>query len=85
MDINEVKKKYGDKLAILGNIDVDKLTRGSKEEVIVEVKKRIKEIGQGGGYCIGSSNSIPEWMNYDNYVTMIQSALKFGNYPIAID
>ena len=31
MDINEVKKRYGDKLAIMGNIDVDKLTRGTKE------------------------------------------------------
>jgi uroporphyrinogen decarboxylase len=85
MDINEVKKRYGDKLAIMGNIDVDKLTRGTKEAVVAEVKKRIKEIGVGGGYCIGSSNSIPEWMNYDNYLTFIQAALQFGHYPITID
>ena len=85
MDINEVKRKYGDKLALIGNIEVDKLTRGTKEEVIKEVKKRIKEIGPGGGYCIGSSNSIPEWMNYDNYIAMIEAVLRYGNYPINID
>ena len=35
MDIVAVKRKYGDRLALLGNIDVDLLTRGSPEEIRV--------------------------------------------------
>jgi uroporphyrinogen decarboxylase len=84
MDINEVKAKFGDRLALIGNVDLDKLARGTKEEVIDETKKRLREVGSNGGYCIGSSNSIPEWVNYENYIAMIDTAARFGDYPMSI-
>lgn len=72
MDIFEVKEKYGNHLALIGNIDVDLLSRGSKEEVIKAVKKNIEAIGLSGGYCVGSGNSIPEYVNFENYLAMIE-------------
>ena len=55
---------------------------GTPEDVEEEVKLRIRTIAPGGGYCCGSSNSIPEYVPYENYVAMIRAIQDFGEYPI---
>lgn len=80
MDISEVKARYGDKLCLIGHVDVDLLCRGSKEEIRNKVKENIEKAAFNGGYCIGSGNSIPEYVNYDNYLTLLEAAKEFGVY-----
>jgi uroporphyrinogen decarboxylase len=82
MSINEVKEKVGEKLGIIGNIHTDLLATGTPEEVCQLTKKRIKEIAPGGGYAIGSGNSVPNWVQFENYQAMRETALRFGTYPI---
>ena len=85
MDIAYVKKKWGNKLCLMGNIDLAyTLTLGTEQEVEEEVKQRLREIAPGGGYCIGSSNSITEYVPLANYNAMRETALKYGRYPISI-
>lgn len=85
MDIREVKEEYGDKLCILGGLNLDyPLSRGTPEEVEEEVKRLIREVAPGGGYCLGSSNSITEYVPLENYKAMLESGLKYGKYPISI-
>ena len=74
MDIFEVKKKYGDRICLMGNIDVDLLYRGKPEEIAAEVKKRIAFFSKTGGYCIGSGNSVPDGVPLENYLALIQAA-----------
>ena len=84
-DINEVKAKYGDRIALLGNIDLQyTLTKGTPEEVDAEVRERIRDLGPGGGYCVSSGNSIPEYVPIDNYAAMLEATYKYGNYPISL-
>lgn len=78
MDIFEVKKRYRNHLALIGNIDVDLLSRGSKEEVIQAVINNIESVGLDGGYCVGSGNSIPEYVNFENYLAMIETAKSYN-------
>ena len=83
MDIGKLKRKYGDRLCLCGNINLDStLTLGTPADVEEEVKLRIRTIAPGGGYCCGSSNSIPEYVPYENYVAMIEAIQKYGKYPI---
>jgi len=83
MDIAELKRRYGGRLCLCGNIDLDTtLTRGTPQQVEEEVKLRIRAIAPGGGYCCGSSNSIPEYVPYENYQAMIRAIRKYGEYPI---
>ena len=85
MDIELLKRKYGGRICLCGNIDLDTtLTRGTPEEVEQEVKLRIRTIAPGGGYCCGSSNSVPEYVPYENYIAMIESIQKYGKYPISV-
>ena len=85
MDIELLKQKYGGRLCLCGNINLDStLTLGTPEEVDEEVKLRIRTIAPGGGYCCGSSNSIPEYVPYENYLAMIEAIGKYGQYPIGV-
>lgn len=85
MDINLVKKEYGDRLALLGNINMDfPLSRGTPEDVEELVRKRIHDLAPGGGYVLSSSNSVAEYIPLENYHAMLQAGHKFGQYPISI-
>lgn len=86
MDIYELKKKYGNKLCLIGNIEVDSfLSRGTPEQIEKEAKKKINALAPGGGYCCGSSNTVPYWVPIKNYRAMIEAIDKYGNYPIKGD
>jgi uroporphyrinogen decarboxylase len=85
MDIRKVKREYGKRLCLMGNLDLGyTLTRGTPAEVEAEVKERIRTIAPGGGYCLGSSNSVTEYVPLANYNAMREAAFKYGKYPIRI-
>jgi len=88
MDILQFKRDYGDKIAIVGGVDVARLLPfGSEEDVVQAVVDVIKAVSPGGGYVLGSSNSLHSYVpDIDKYVrnvrTYIETAHKFGVYPI---
>jgi len=74
MELADVKRRFGDRLCLMGHVDVDLLSRGTVEEVKAQVRSNLEAAGADGGYCIGSSNSIPEYVKYDNYMAMLEAA-----------
>ncbi|MBD3224144.1 MAG: nucleoside 2-deoxyribosyltransferase [Caldithrix sp.] len=77
MDIGQIKTKYGDRLTLIGHVDVDLLARGSIDEVQDKVHDNIEKAGSGGGYIVGSGNSIPDYVNIENYKAMNKVALEY--------
>ncbi len=75
MDIREVKRRYGEKLCLIGNVDVDLLTRGSPDEVRQEVRNLLRDVAPGGGFCLGSGNTVANYVRLENYQAMIDEAL----------
>jgi len=85
MDINAVKREYGRRISIIGNIDLGyTLTRGTPDEVREEVRQRIRDLAPGGGYAVSSSNSVPEYVPLANFNAMREATFEFGRYPIAV-
>jgi uroporphyrinogen decarboxylase len=83
MDIAEVKKKYGNKIAVIGNIDcAHLLTLGTPEEVREATLECIKTTSPGGGHILSSSNSIHSDVPPENFLAMLETAREFGKYPI---
>ena len=80
MDIYEMKKRYGDKVCLMGNISVDLLSRGTPDEVEADVKEHIEKLAPGGGYIISSSNSITNYCKPENIIAMRDAVLKYGEY-----
>jgi len=72
MEIAEVKEKYGDKLSLIGSVDVDLLARGTVDEVVERSIYNIEKAGYNGGYMLGSGNSIPDYVNYENYLALLK-------------
>jgi uroporphyrinogen decarboxylase len=84
MDIVKVKQMYGDRLCFVGNVSNELLRTGSPEEIDRRVRELIRDVAPGGGYCVGSGNSVPEWARFENYMAMREAALKYGKYPIRL-
>jgi len=85
MDISAIKRQYGKRISIIGNIDLGyTLTRGTPDEVRAEVRQRIRDLGPGGGYAVSSSNSVPEYVPLANFNAMREATFEYGRYPIAV-
>jgi uroporphyrinogen decarboxylase len=68
-------EKYGDRIALLGGIDVDILCREAPETVFEQVKERGHRYRNlARGYALGSGNSIPDYVPVDGYLAMIRAA-----------
>ena len=82
MDIGEVKRRVAGKMCIEGNIDIREiLPFGTVDQVVDEVKRIITVAAPGGGYILGSSNSIMPGLNPHNVIAMYEAARKYGVYP----
>lgn len=66
MDIVEVRKKYGNKLALKGGIDKHVL-RNSKEDIRKELEYKMQSLMQQGGTVFGLDHRIPNGTPIDNY------------------
>jgi uroporphyrinogen decarboxylase len=79
-----VKQQWGGRLCLVGNIDLGyTLTRGAPQEVDAEVRQRIGECGRGGGYCVGSSNAVTNYVPLANFNAMRQATFRYGRYPLS--
>ena len=74
--VAEMQRRYGDRIAILGGIDVAVLSRAEPEQLRAYVRGVIDECGPRGRYAVGSGNSIPSYVPLENYLTMLDEALR---------
>ncbi|MFH1007164.1 MAG: uroporphyrinogen decarboxylase family protein [Candidatus Latescibacterota bacterium] len=86
MDIGEVKRKFGDRVCLVGNIDCSHLlTFGNPDQVRQAVRECIAAASPGGGHIVSSSNSIHSGVKPENYVALVEAVHEFGKYPIRVD
>ena len=81
MDIGEVKRRYGDRVCLVGNIDCGELLcRGTPDMVREAVRLCIQAAAQGGGFMLSSSNSIHSSVKPENCDAMGKACREFGRY-----
>ncbi len=84
MDLATIKKTYGNRIAIKGNVDCAyTLTFKSVTETIEETRRCIETGAPGGGYILSSSNTIHSAVKPENYIAMLETLKEYGNYPPA--
>ena len=81
MDVIELKKKYKNKLAYLGNIDALNVLPGSKENLKKDLLYRLNA-AKGGGYMPGADHSVPGNMSAEKYDYFINLIREYGKYPL---
>jgi uroporphyrinogen-III decarboxylase len=81
--LSEVKKKYGERIGMIGGIDTSQLLPyGTENEVETAVRQAIRAAGKGGGYAIGPCTEIHWGCKAENVLAMIKYARKYGKYPL---
>jgi uroporphyrinogen decarboxylase len=62
---------------LLGGIDVDFLCRASEAEVRARVRRTLEACMPGGGYVLGTGNSVANYIPVDNYLAMLDEGRRF--------
>ena len=75
MPVEECYKKWGNRIGTIGGMDVDFLIKSSSEEIQKRCNKMLDISDEHGGYALGSGNSVPEYIPYEKYRAMIDTAL----------
>jgi uroporphyrinogen decarboxylase len=74
--VQDFQKKYGDRIAVLGGMDINILGASTADEVRAQTRKLVETCGAKGRYAVGSGNSIPSYIPSANYLAMIDEALQ---------
>jgi uroporphyrinogen decarboxylase len=74
--VEDFQVRYGSRIAVLGGVDVHRLTAHSEAQVRARVRFLIETCGGRGRYAIGSGNSIPSYIPLANYLAMVDEALE---------
>jgi uroporphyrinogen decarboxylase len=80
LPIAEAKKLYGHRIGLIGGVDMDFLSRRSPAEVRGYVSEVLRLCKPGGGYCLGTGNSVANYVPLENYLTMLDVGLEEGRY-----
>ncbi len=82
-DTARLKRQFGDKLSFCGAIDTQTvLPFGTPEDVRREVRRRICDLGQGGGYILAAVHCIQPDVPVENVHAMLDEANTAGRYPL---
>ena len=83
IDLADVKKRIGDRMALIGNMhQLKTLQYGTPEEVEAECREMILKGGPGGGYILSASGCLSRETPLENLDAMVSAAEKFGRYPL---
>jgi uroporphyrinogen decarboxylase len=78
MPVANAKKRWGNRVALLGGVDVDYLCRHAPGEVKDYTKRILEACAPGGGYALGSGNTIANYIPVENYLAMLEAGREFN-------
>jgi uroporphyrinogen decarboxylase len=73
-----VKRRWGHKVAVLGGIDVDFLCRSDEQAIRRRVRDTLDACMAGGGYCLGTGNTMCNYIPIGNYLVMLDEGRRYG-------
>ena len=77
-DVRDLKKTYGRRTALLGGIDVDFLCRADEAAIRQRVRDTLDVCQPGGGYCLGTGNSVANYVPLESYLAMVDEGRLYG-------
>lgn len=84
MELDGVLQRYPGRIAVMGNLDVDLLARGTVDEVVTATRRLLREVSSVGPHIMSSGNTITSAVKPENYLAMVRTTQECGVYPIAV-
>ncbi len=75
--VEETKQKFGDQIAVLGGIDLDFLCRADEAAIRRRTRQTLERCHADGGYCLGTGNSVANYLPLANYLAMLDEGRRF--------
>ncbi|MBN1435824.1 MAG: hypothetical protein JW936_02010 [Sedimentisphaerales bacterium] len=80
VDIAEIKRKVGNKVCLIGNVNCGLMDTGSDEDIIDSARYALKHGMPGGGYIFSTSNCVYPGMRLSKYELIRNIWIDEGNY-----
>jgi len=80
MDLHRIKANYGDKIALMGGLDIRVLEENDTEKLDAFLKQMLPEAIKGSGYMLHTDHSIPPSVDYQTYKYFVEKGLELGTY-----
>lgn len=81
VDLAEMKRLYGNEVALIGNVNCGLLQTGSEEECTQDVLRSLRDGMPGYGYIFSTSNCAYTGLPLERYELMNRLWREHGNYP----
>lgn len=80
-DLAELKKLYGDKLTLKGNLHTtDVMLNGSVDDVVTAAKQAIDDAAEGGRFILSTGDQCGRDTPYENLHALAETARTYGKY-----
>lgn len=76
--VTEAKRLWGDRVALLGGLDVDFVARSEPGAIRAGVRRTLDVCQPGGGYCLGLGNWVTDYIPVDNYLAVLDEGRRYG-------
>jgi uroporphyrinogen decarboxylase len=80
VDMAVMKKRFGGRVCLIGNVNCGKLDTGTDAEVVESARYALRNGMPGGGYIFSTSNCIYTGMRLSRYELMLDIWRREGNY-----
>jgi uroporphyrinogen decarboxylase len=77
VDIREAKTRWGDQVALLGGMDMDFMCRSDESAIRERVQDTLSKCMPNGGYCLGTGNTVANYIPVDSYIAMLDEGRAF--------
>lgn len=77
LPVTKFVELYGERVACLGGVDLDKLIRLPEDRLRQYVRSILETCALRGGFALGSGNSIANYVPFVNYLAMLDEGLGF--------
>lgn len=84
LHVVDLKRRFKNRLAFNGNIDVRVLATQDRRQIRREVLTKLNA-AKGGGYILQSDHSVPENVTAGSYDYLIQLTRDHGRYPLDLE
>lgn len=80
IDMNQVRKKHGNTIGLIGNVNPTLFLTGTPEVVEDNCRRAVESAGLTGAFILGTGCELPKDTPYANLDRMVAAAEKYGNY-----
>jgi uroporphyrinogen decarboxylase len=78
LPVEEVYEQWSDRVALIGGVDMHLLASGDEKQVRARTRQILESCAAGGGYVLGTGNSVANYVPLKNYLAMLDEGQRWN-------